>query len=175
MIPTVIRIDFEKGLINTKTIEQLRAEKNQNILYLELPAGGWSSTAGNLVDVMLTTDQKSKHPDILKPASLRKMEKPYFSNIENWGLGWSVFVKSDGSTKVSHGGARAYGNSYMAKFLPGYKSNTGKHLGGINVAICINIDLPKEGADSLSSLADQLVIIAARTNIRSDYDIAGSL
>lgn len=165
--------NFATGNITTRKIEDVAREKNQNILFLELPAGGWSSTAGDLVKVMLATDQISNHADILPKKSLKKMERPFFETLPGQGLGWHLTTKSDGSRKVAHGGARAYGNAYMAKFLPGYKSGS-SNLGKINIAICINIDLPS-GADPLSSLADQIAFIVSRANIRPGYDIAGGL
>jgi CubicO group peptidase (beta-lactamase class C family) len=45
---------------------------------LGLAAGGWKASAGDLVRLMLGTDQDASHPDLLAPATLDLMEsRPY--------------------------------------------------------------------------------------------------
>ena len=158
----------EDGTIRT---EDLTATNNVRVT---LSAGGWTSSAGDLVKLLLATDQVTNHSDVLQPSTLQKMEKPYWNNILHRGLGWGVSQKADGSIKVSHGGDRGESAAFMAKFLPDYQSNDGLDLGGINIAICANIDFPG-GSSSLGSLANDIVKRVATADINANFDIWGGL
>lgn len=130
----------------------------------QLAAGGWTASAWGLVRLLRATDQRG--PDILQPATLQRMEAPYFAHIPGRGLGWSVNRQSSGAIKVAHDGKRGDGTAYMAKFSTGYRLPSGTEVGGFSVAVCANIGI--EG--SLVGLTDAIVEIVATASISNFYD-----
>jgi CubicO group peptidase (beta-lactamase class C family) len=137
----------------------------ETTLPTELAAGGWSATAGDMVRLMLSTDQLPNHPDILSPGSLNEMETPPFPNTAgDEAIGW----KTNAGGKLAKGGDLGdEGNAYIAKFPAGYTVN-GVDVGGMTIALCSN-----GGGDSslLKTLADDIVKAAAPIAVDPAYDL----
>jgi hypothetical protein len=128
-----------------------------------LAAGGYSSTAGDLVRFMLATDKLANHPDFLSAASLTTMETPPFpATVPNRALGWDY---SGG--KLAKGGDVDDGDAYIAKFPAGYLLD-GVNVGGMTIALCAN---GGTSSSELRQLADEVVKAAAPVAVSSSYDL----
>lgn len=97
-----------------------------------LASGGWAATAGDLVRLMLATDQKPNHPDILTSSALQTMETRAFPSGV-FGLGWEV----DSDNRVAKSGQIDGASALIAKYPAGYKIDN-VDVGGITVALCAN-------------------------------------
>lgn len=140
-------------------------------LIVELAAGGWVASAESLVRLCLATDRLSSRPDVLKSATLAKMETQH---VEDRGLGWRV-GRSSGATKVAHDGSTGGGKAYVAKFLSGYRLESGVDVGDMNVAVCLNIgassDDPKDGNVDFVALTNAVAEVVSTTWVPINYDI----
>ena len=132
---------------------------------LGLAAGGWKSSAGDLVRLMLGTDQNPTHPDVLLGPTLDLMESrpyPWADRAHGWD-------KTD-QGKLMHSGATSGGNAYIAKYPVGYFS-----LGSdeVTVAVLTNVDIDDEhgGTDALVELAGSIAVAADRASIGAGYDL----
>ena len=131
---------------------------------LSTQAGGWTASAGDLVRLMLATDQDPGRPDILLPTTLSEMESAPFPSSTDRAHGWGRTNQG----KLSHNGSTGGGRAYIAKFPDGYTAGDGTDLSNVFVAIAINTN----GGDiSLGGLADDIVLVTGSNWISSHYDL----
>lgn len=132
-------------------------------------AGGWSSTARDLVRLMCATDRLPNQSDVLSPATLDLMEsRPYPTGAPSRAHGWQYEAPKG---KLWHNGSIGGGASFIAKFPPGYISANGTDLSNVNVAICVNI----QNAGALDSLVDQVALAVGAASIPVWYDLFASI
>lgn len=132
---------------------------------LEYAAGGWSSTARDLVRVMCATDKLTNRSDVLKPTTIDLMEsRPYPDTAPGRAHGWQYEAPKG---KLWHNGSVGGGASFIVKFPPGYISANGTDLSHVTVAICVNI----QNAGPLGGLADQIALAVGAANIPASYDL----
>ncbi|MEZ4917757.1 MAG: serine hydrolase domain-containing protein [Saprospiraceae bacterium] len=138
--------------------------------YSRVPAaGGWASSAGSLIQLLLATDKLTNHPDILRPETIDLMETKPFSKGN--AIGWGRSSNSRG-VKLSHNGSVTGGKAYMAKYLNGFTSAEGYDMGNINVAVCANTD--KCSLEDMEKLASDIAKVAARNNIPVQFDLVSN-
>lgn len=102
-------------------------------------AGSLKASAGDLLKVLVATDQLNNHPDVLSSWALNAMEsRPFPSTASGRALGWQVSCQGSNCNgkRLWHNGQRGDGTSFMAKYL-GYEVN-GINVDGINVAVVSN-------------------------------------
>lgn len=133
---------------------------------LGLAAGGWKSSAGDLVRLTLATDQDPTHPDVLSAATLNLMESRPYPNVSTNAHGWD---KND-QGKLAHNGRLGGGTTYLAKYPAGYLGNV---FGPISVAVCTNIAISdaRGGATPLTTLAGEIANVANEANMSLNYDL----
>lgn len=133
---------------------------------LGLAAGGWKSSAGDLVRLTLATDQDPTHPDVLSAATLNLMESRPYPNVSTNAHGWD---KND-QGKLAHNGRLGGGTTYLAKYPAGYLGNV---FDPISVAVCTNISISdaRGGATPLTTLAGEIANVANEANISLNYDL----
>ncbi len=144
-------------------LETFDGDPNHN---LGLGAGGWKSSATDLVRLMLATDQLPNRPDILLPSTISKMEtKPYAIPDGDYTRGWFT-----ASGILSHGGATGGGRAKIMKFgAPGVDPYGGTP---ITIALCTPIGVSgKDASTMLDSLGYELRGIIRDANIPSSYDL----
>jgi CubicO group peptidase (beta-lactamase class C family) len=128
-----------------------------------LASGGYSATAGDLVRLMLATDQLGNHPDILAPSSLNLMETPPFpATVSNRALGWDY---SNG--RLDKGGDIAGGNAHIVKFPAGYMLG-GVNVGGMTIALAGNGGV---SSSELRAIANLIAPAAAPIVVDASYDL----
>lgn len=133
---------------------------------LGLAAGGWKSSAGDLVRLTLGTDQKTNHPDILSAATLNKMESRPYPGASSYAHGWD----RDGAGKLAHNGRLGGGTTYLAKFPEDFFGTNSKQ---INVAVCTNVSISdRRGASGpLKDLADAVAEAVNEAAVSGSYDL----
>lgn len=133
---------------------------------LGLAAGGWKSSAGDLVRLMLATDGNSNHPDILSAQTLALMESRPYPGISSYAHGWD----KNGKGKLAHGGRLGGGTTYIAKYPEDY---IGGDSDPITVAVCTNISISdaRGGTGPLRKLAGEIAVAADGVNLGSTYDL----
>ncbi|MEM6532755.1 MAG: serine hydrolase domain-containing protein [Myxococcota bacterium] len=132
---------------------------------LGLAAGGWMSTAGDLVRVMLSTDGLDNHPDVLEPSTLALMERrPHFRS--DYAHGWDR-VK-DG--RLRHGGRLGGGTASIAKYPAGFF--TGSNV-PITVAVCTNISISDrlDGSTALRRVGRSIAEAVSQASVSGSYDL----
>lgn len=133
---------------------------------LGLAAGGWKSSAGDLVRLMLATDRKSNHPDLMSSARLDVMESKPYPVYSQRAHGWS----RDSQGKLAHNGGLGGGTTYAAKYPAGYLDPTSRE---ITVAICTNVSISdnRGGSDPLRRLANAVAAMVEEGVISGSYDL----
>jgi len=118
-------------------------------------AGGWVTSARDLVRLLCATDRLNNHSDILQPATLDEMESIPFPYIADYQpLGWDS--KNTAGRLQKNGKTGAMG-AYMAKYPS-----------GVNVAIIFNSG---SGVNLPTKLSGELEVIIKNSNIPEDYDL----
>ncbi|MEQ8272287.1 MAG: serine hydrolase domain-containing protein [Deltaproteobacteria bacterium] len=132
---------------------------------LGLAAGGWKASAGDLVRLMLGTDQKTNHPDVLSGATLDLMEDRPYPGKSSFAHGWDRAGK-----KLAHNGRLGGGTTYVAKFEEDYFGTGSKQ---INVAVCTNVSISdrRGGSGPLKALADAVAGAVNEAAISGSYDL----
>jgi CubicO group peptidase (beta-lactamase class C family) len=135
---------------------------------LGLAAGGWKSSAGELVRLMLATDRNPNHPDILSEQTLDFMESRPYPGISSYAHGWD----RNSSGKLAHSGRLGGGTTYIAKYPEDY-SGIGNDSDPITVAVCTNISISdaRGASSSLRKLADDIAVATDRATIDLGYDL----
>jgi CubicO group peptidase (beta-lactamase class C family) len=119
---------------------------------LGLAAGGWESSARDLVRLLCATDRLGNQSDILSEDSLDEMESvPFPETDASQAHGWS---KS--GSKLAHSGLQGEGAAYMAKWGT-----------SINVAVVINTG----NGISLSGIAGNVKTAIENASIPFNYDL----
>ena len=133
---------------------------------LGLGAGGWKSSAGDLVRLMLATDRNPNHPDVLSEQTLDLMESRPYPGISSRAHGWD----RNSSGKLSHSGRLGGGTTYIAKYPEDY---IGGDSDPITVAVCTNISIAdaRGGSSSLKKLAGDIAVATDRAIINLGYDL----
>ncbi len=131
---------------------------------LSTQAGGWTASAGDLVRLMLATDQDPGRPDVLLPSTLDEMESTPFPAATSRAHGWKVL--SGG--RLSHSGSTGGGRAYMVKHPNGYTAGDGTDLSDIFVAVALNTG--GDGID-IGALLDEVALITGSNFVSSYYDI----
>lgn len=127
---------------------------------LGLGAGGWKSSAGDLVRLMLATDQNPNHPDILDAATLNLMESSPYPAVTDHAHGWA----KTNSGRLWHNGGLGGGTSFIAKYPEDYLHSSWEP---ITVAVCTNIGT---SAAMLEDLAGELAVLADEASLGT-YDL----
>jgi CubicO group peptidase (beta-lactamase class C family) len=142
----------------------------ESIVGLGYAAGGWAASAQDLVRMMLGTDQRIKHSDILSPATLDLMEsRPFPETASGRAHGWAIKCTTNcNSKKLAHDGRLDGGNSYIAKFAEGYILNK-INVGNINIAVCSNIGTGH--TNEFRVLVDRIAEKLGQTTIPLSYDL----
>lgn len=128
---------------------------------LGLASGGWKSSAGDLVRLMLATDRNPNHPDILSPATLDLMESQPYPSASSYAHGW---LKDSNSGKLAKNGALQGGTAYIAKYF---------NSTPVTVAVCTNVQISdaRGGSNALRNLANAIEAAVNRATISSSYDL----
>ncbi|MEO1240902.1 MAG: serine hydrolase domain-containing protein [Pseudomonadota bacterium] len=119
-----------------------------------LAAGGWMASAEGLL------------------AITRKLNEQYsFAEIDSFG--W----KKESRGKLHHDGLTGGGAAYVVMFPQGYRSNSGKNLSGVHVAIAANTTLDR-GPDRLRGvtgamdrLASEIALAVPDSSVPSDFSL----
>jgi len=163
-------LDIRADSSGQSSLDTYRHDYNNNgtlIAYIDDPpnnlglaSGGWKSSAGDLVRLMLATDRNPNHPDILPPATLDLMESQPYPN-SSYAHGW---LKNSNSGKLAKDGSLAGGTAYIAKY---FNSNP------VTVAVCTNVGISsaRGGSNALRNLADAIEAAVDRATISSSYDL----
>lgn len=153
----------------TKKIETLDWEETEGGLSTVSAAGGWSAAAESMIRLMVATDKRANHKDILKKETIDLMEKRPYPNVSNsHAIGWGY--GRDG-LKLSHGGSIKGGRAYIVKFKEGLISTTGVDLSDINVAICANA----RPFDDIQDLANAIARVVGAADIPKSYDLLNDI
>ncbi len=133
---------------------------------LGLAAGGWRSSGGDLVRLMLGTDKDATHPDVLDPATLTLMETQPYPGASSFAHGWD----RNNLGRLSHSGRLDGGTSFIAKYPADY---IGGDSDPITVAVCTNISISdaRGGSGSLSTMAGDIAVLLDNTAIPAGYDL----
>ncbi len=130
----------------------------------EYGAGGWSSTARDLVRMMCAGDKLRNRTDVLLPATADLMaSRPYPAATTTRAHGWAITK----SGKLWHNGSIGGGASYIARFPAGYVSAGGIDLSEVTVAVCVNI----QNAGALSALVDSVALAVGAASLPRSYDL----
>ena len=142
------------------------------VAYLDVPtndlglaAGGWQSSAGDLVRLMLATDRDRLHPDILGSDSLLLMESRPYPGISSYAHGWN----KDSNGKLAHNGRIGGGTAYLAKYPASYLA---PGVPEITVAVCTNVMISdtRGGSAPMTRLANDLAAVTAEAPLAGNYD-----
>lgn len=133
---------------------------------LGLGAGGWKSSAGDLVRLMLATDGNPNHPDILSAGTIATMESRPYPGASDYAHGWS----RNNAGKLAHNGRLGGGTTYIAKYPEDY---IGGDSDEITVAVCTNISISdaRGGSSPLKKLAGDIAVAVDSATIGSGYDL----
>lgn len=133
---------------------------------LGLAAGGWKSSGGDLVRLMLATDRNANHPDILSAATLDLMESRPYPAASSFAHGWD----RNSLGKLSHSGRLDGGTSYIAKYPAEYIGGDSEE---ITVAVCTNISISdaRGGSGALSTLAGEIAVVLDEAVIPAGFDL----
>lgn len=133
---------------------------------LGLAAGGWKSSGGDLVRLMLGTDKNPNHPDVLSAESIDLMETRPYEGASTFAHGWD----KNNRGKLAHSGRLGGGTSYVAKYPVSYLD---AGSAAITVAVCTNIAISdaRGGSSSLANLAEDLAKMVDAANIPASYDL----
>lgn len=133
---------------------------------VSLAAGGWKSSAGDLVRLMLATDRNPNHPDLLSPTTLDKMETRPYPGASSYALGW----KHDKPHRFHHNGKLGAGTTYVARYDAGWSD---LYSDQITVAVCTNISISKKQGSSkpLRRLAERIAKVTGTAEVSTSYDL----
>ena len=129
---------------------------------LGLAAGLWITSAGDFIRLLLASDQKINHPDVLKKSTLKLMETPI---VPNQAIGWQYHESGQGY-KVAHNGSLTGGYGRVEKFHKGYGLGDEAIKDDVFVAVFVNY----QKGDNIRSLISEIVKKVSDKNIPSNID-----
>ncbi len=134
-------------------------------------AGALKASAGDLMTLLVATDQLDNHPDVLSQDTLNTMEsRPFPAKARGQALGWAVSCQGIDciDKRLWHNGKKPRGGtSFMAKYL-GYEVD-GTRIDGINVAVVSNSS--NTSTDALRKLSDEIASDVAIIGTPEDFDL----
>lgn len=131
-------------------------------------AGSLRASAVDVARVLVATDGRRNHPDVLRQSTIDQMESHPFPGVSGHSLGWHLRCENSddcSGKRLSHNGLVSGSAAYIVKFQNYSVSDT--EVGDVTVAITVN----RNSTSGLSGLANQLALAAENAGVDSRTDL----